>query len=453
MAMILNPSDAHVLINAVAQELFGKNTTIQAVDTSSFVSVGESIMAQDHTNVLNALSHVLGRTLNAVRPYNGKFKIIQEIDAGLFGSRWRKISFYADDALSAGFVNTQLNGKNLGAGLENTSTGTLDSGANSGTGSMWEQHPKTPVEFFFGGSEVWQYCITRYETQLAQAFRSEADFIEFWSAVITAANNDIEMEKEAFRRSVVLNYMAGIYDLSASMPNSAKNLTKLFNDKFGTSYTSAQLKTTYLESFLKFLVATIKEDSARMEAYDLNYHWNPGAGASKYLLRHTPKADQRLFLYRPLIAEAEAWVYPSLFNPEWLDINGYEPVETWQNLYNPMSIKVTPAIPNVSTPTAQTSGSTVTTDVVGVLFDKDACMAAFIWDSAYTTGIESRKHYYNTWHSFQKQSINDFTEKGILYYMEDSNESKGGDDGVKVEYNVEIPEEVEPVETKSTRKK
>ena len=135
MARVMTPTDAHVIINAIAAEALGKNATIQAVDSSTFVSVGETLLNADRTNVYNALSYVIGRTFTAVRPYNGKFYVVDEIDASLYGQRVRKISYYEDDALSAGNFNTDLNALNLANGRENTSTGTLDSGS-SATGSM-----------------------------------------------------------------------------------------------------------------------------------------------------------------------------------------------------------------------------------------------------------------------------------------------------------------------------
>ena len=418
MARVMTPTDAHVIINAIAAEALGKNATLQAVDSSTFVSVGETLLNADRTNVYNALSYVIGRTFTAVRPYNGKFYVVDEIDAGLYGQRVRKINYYEDGALSAGNFNTNLNALNLADGAENTSVGTLDSGS-SATGSQWEQHQKTPVEFFFGGSSVWQYGITRYEEQIMAAFRSEQGLIDFIEGMMTEAYNDIETEKEAFRRMTTLNHIAGTIDLTASMPGSAVNLTSEFNTRFGTSYTTADLLSTYLGDFLKFMVSRIKIDSDMMTNRSLKYHWNPGAGASKYLVRHTAKDRQKLVLYGPMMTEAQAWVYPALFNPEYLNIDNFEAIDFWQNINDPMNIDVTPAIPDVSDPTEQTAGAQVQATIVGMLFDRDACLANVQLDRADSTPLEARKHYRNIWWSFAKNSINDFTENTVVYYMAD----------------------------------
>lgn len=420
MARTMTPKDAHVIINAIAADVLGKNATLTAVDSSTFVSVGEMLLRGDRTNVYNALSYVVGRTFTAVRPYKGKFYVVDEIDAGLYGQRTRKISYAEDGALSSGAFNTDLNALNLVDGRENTSTGTLDSGS-SATGSQWEQHQKTPIEFFFGGSSTWQYSITRYEDQIKGAFASEDAFIAFIEGMMTEAYNDIETEKEAFRRLTVLNHISGVIDMGSSMPGSSVNLTAMYNAKFGTTYTTADLLSTYLEDFLKFFVSVVKINSDMMTNRSMKYHWNPVSGAGKYLTRHTPKDRQKLVLLNPLITEAQSLVYPSIFNPEYINIENFEGVDYWQNINVPMAIDWKPAIPDTSDPTTQTAGARVQALIVGMLFDKDACVTNVQLEAAESTPLEARKRYRNIWWTFAKNAINDFTENAVVFYMADPN--------------------------------
>ena len=104
-----------------------------------------------------------------------------------------------------------------------------------------------PLEVNFGGRDVWQDSLTRYKYQIQQAFRSEEDFIEFVNGFITEKQNDIESQKEAFNRMLILNMIGAIYNCGDNMQGSKVNLTKAYNDKFGTSYTSEQLRTTQLK--------------------------------------------------------------------------------------------------------------------------------------------------------------------------------------------------------------
>ena len=89
---VLTPVDCYALINAIYKEATGQEATIQAEDTSSFVSVGESILKSGTENTLNAIGLVLGRTMMAVRPYQAKLSIFNALNSGLYANRLRKIS-------------------------------------------------------------------------------------------------------------------------------------------------------------------------------------------------------------------------------------------------------------------------------------------------------------------------------------------------------------------------
>lgn len=422
MARRLAPKDCYALMNSLVKEATGQESTIVATDLSSFVSAGETVLATGTENVLNSLAMVVGRRRVAVRPYNAPLRILNVENSGLFSDRMLKDSFYSRDAQPSGAFNTDLY-TNLQTGFTSGENVGGSSAAAQSTKSQWEQNLPVALELNFAGRNTWQDCSTIPEIQLQQAFKDEASFSDFVTGYMMERSNDLESQKEAYNRMTLLNYMAGIYDMSASMPGSAVNLTYEFNQEFGTSYTTAQLLSTYLKEFMEFFTARVKIDSDKMENRSLNYHWSPAKtvnGVSYSLLRHTPKNRQKLILHSPIFKKVESYVFPEIFGPQYLKIENYEGLQYWQNENDPMAIKVTPAIPNVSDPSAQTSGSQVSlSNVIGVLFDTDAVMIDYQLDSAMSTGVEARKRYRNVWYTYARNSICDFTEKGILYYMED----------------------------------
>ena len=420
MARTLTPVDACALMTLLVKEATGQ-TTITNVDSSNFVSVGETVLAAGTENVLNSLSLVLGRTFMAVRPYEAKFKILNSINSGAYSNRLRKISFYSRDPKEAGQVNTNAN-TNLAMGFDN--------GTNSGssTESMWVQNAPVPLELNFGGSSAWQDSTTVYRDALKVAFRGPSEFAEFLNGVMVEKGNDIESQKEAFNRMTFLNYVAGIYDLDVANPNGrAVNLTSEFNAYYNTSYTTSQLLTTYRKDLFEFAVARFKTDSDNLENRSARFHWSPAktVGTDSYtLLRHTPKSRQRMILYKPFMTMAEATIMPEIFNPQYLDIKNAEFVNFWQadagDILGNAEINVTPAIPNVSTPGAQTTGTAVNLKYfIGALYDADAILVDYQLEDALATPVEARKRYYNMWWSFQKNAIADFTENGIIYFMAD----------------------------------
>lgn len=413
MARVLTHKDAHSIMNLLVKEATGQDATIQVVDSSTFVSASETVLSTGVENTLNSLSLVIGRTFAAVRPYKAKLLLINSLNTGVYSSRVRKISYYARESQASGYFNTDLN-TNFANGYDNGTN------SSNSTASMWEQNQPQPLEVNFAGSSTWQDSTTVYENKLQYAFANEDNFNEFIAGIMTEKANDIESQKEAFNRMTLLNHIAGVADLTASMPGSYKNLTSLFNAKFGTSYTSAQLRTTYLKEFLEFFVATFKLDSDRLTNRTNLFHWTP-TRVGYTLLRHTPKDKQRAILYSPFFTDATAMVLPEIFSPQYLgDISKQgELVDYWQNINEPSEIDVTPGIPDTSTG-QQTAGANVKIEyLLGCLYDEDAIMTDYQLEASYTTPLEARKGYRNIWWTFAKNAINDFTENFIVYYMAD----------------------------------
>lgn len=418
MGKVLTVQDCHNLMNSLVKQATGQQS-ITVIDSSTFVSAGETVLATGTENVINSLSLIIGRTLVAVRPYKAKFLLINALNSGIYSNRIRKISYYSKDAQASGMYNTQLY-TNLKDGYTNGQNIIADNPTS--TKSMWEQNQPVSLEMNFAGSDTWDDSLTIYEKQLQVAFESEANFSRFMSGIMTEKGNDIESQKEAFNRMCVLNEIGMIYDMADDRPLSSVNLTKEYNTKYGTSYTSAELRTTYLESFLKFFVAYIKNISNYLEERSTNYHLSPAKtvnGTNYKLLRHTPKNRQKMFLYEPLFIEAKANVLPSIFNPEYLDIKNYEAVNYWQSIDSRASIKITPAIFDKTTG-EQKKGNEVDLDyVVGLLFDEDAMMIDYQFEGSYSTPLEARKLYRNIFWHYTKNAINDPTENAILFYMKD----------------------------------
>lgn len=423
MAKTLTQLDCYALMNELVAQATGVKD-LAVVDTASFVSAGEQVLATGYENTLNALSLVLGRTLIAVRPYRAKLRTIQAMNTDMYSHRLRKISYYSRYNLPAGNFNTQLFPANLRQGYTNKQVTT--EGAEA-TKSMWLQNQPQPFEMNFAGSDVWQTSTTVYQYQLKQAFKDEASFASFAAGIMTEKANDIERTKEAFNRMAVLAKIGQIY--AGDNAQQKINLTKAFNDRFGTAYTSAELRSTHLKEFLQFMVSVVKLTSDRMEESSINFHKdftktvpNPETGEDEklHILRHTPKALQHALLYGPLFTEAEAMVLPEIFNPQYLSLDNYESVTFWQSN---TSEAVRPAV-NVTTE----EGTSAIPYVVGLLFDRDALVVDYQLDDAASTPLEARKHYYTIWWSFAKNVICDPSENAVLLYMED--ESEGSDNRV-----------------------
>lgn len=427
MARVFTPQDCHALMNLLVRQATGQ-TELTVVDTSSFVSAGEKVLATGFENVFNSINLVYGRLIVASRSYKAKLTLMDAISTEEYTHLIRKISFYSKGAKPSGNFNTDLF-TNLADGFTNGQNKDANNDPQS-TKSQWEQNTQPSVTVTFGGSSVWDNCITMYEDQVQQAFKNEDEFARFTAGYLTEHANDYESQREAWNRMCLLNRIAQTIDMSSVMKGSAVNMTKLFNDTYGTSYTSAQLRSTYLKEFAEFFVSTFKTLLEYMSERSTAYHWTmpKTIGDDTYhILRHTPLEDIRVYMYSKLWKDVESRVLPEIFNDQYLNIDTqYQPVSYWQTNEDDSDrpkISVEPAVINTTTG-VQEKGTKVALDyVIGCITDRDGLVTDFQIETSRTTPVEARKGYRNTWLHVAKNCICDPTEKCIVFYMADETPS------------------------------
>lgn len=388
--------DVYSLLNSMAAQATGRSDLV-ATDTSTFASVGETILRTGTESALSALSQTLSETIFSIRPYKAKLQSLY-----MAQKRW------------GGIVRKVVN---LYKGAEastdhNTTTATpLTDGQSI---DMYKINKPEVMQLNFYGTKVLQKSITRFRDQLSVALSNEAEFEAFVNSIMVEFGNEIELLNEAKTRATLVNYIAGI----SSMGLYEVDLTKEYNDEFGTSYTREELLSTQLESFMKFVAATIKIYSSRLTDMSVNYH----ASITGYspIMRHTPKAKQKMIMYEPVFTKAQATVYPTLFNPKYLEIGSYEGVNYWQAQNDPTKIKCTPNILNVSTGASATAEAEVELPfVLGLLYDTDAIGVWPQFDYTSTTPFNSAGGYYNMFVHWRFNSFCDYTENAILFVMGD----------------------------------
>lgn len=391
----LSPQDCYQLMNEIVSQATGRGD-LTVVDSSSFVSVGETLLRTGTENLINAISTVVGRTIFSVRPYRARLDSLRR-DRVRWGGQIRKITYLHKGAEASTDWNTNLSPNQLNDG------NSID---------MYKINKPLASQLNFYGTQLLQKHITRFRDQWAFAFRSEAEFGEFINGVMVEFNNEIELLNEAKSRGVLLNYIAGI----SSMGLTEVDLVAEYNAEYGTTYTRAQLLTTEVVSFMQYVAARVKEYSSRLEDMSAANHAQiTGAGT---IMRHTPKARQRMIMYNPIFMRAQATVYSNIFNPQYLEIGDFEGVNYWQNQKNPTEIKVKPNILDVATGTSKTAETTVELPyVLGLLYDEEALGIYNQFDYASATPFNSAGGYWNMYMHWRFNSYNDFTENGILFVL------------------------------------
>ena len=404
---VFRPQDIYTIANALVKDVTGQTPAISAVDTSSFVNVGQMCLNQSKEGTLQALSNMVARTIIAVRPYSGRFTSI-EATSQEWGLFIRKIAFFCGDFDETKFINTAQNPSTL---LDGNSV------------DMYKIKKRYPLEMYYTGESTLNQRYTTFREQLKTAFLSESEFSAFLNGLTVEIGNDVARWKTAENRAVVMNFIGSLYN--TGKPGQKVNLTAEFNAARGTAYTTAELLTTHLQEFLSFFVSYLETLTGLLEESSELYHLTPActddAGNTLHLFRHTPKSEQKLLLYQPLINDAKAWVYPAIFGPGYLSFGNYEGVQFWQNNNDRSAVNVVPAQFDVNT-AKQVKGKAVhLSHVIGLLYDRRALATTYRQDSVYTTPFNISGEYYNTEHHWKMNYMQDPTENAVLFYMEDPN--------------------------------
>lgn len=397
MANSLTPRDVYSLMNSIVKQATGQ-TSLTATDTTSFVSVGETLLRTSAENTINAISTVLADTIFSVRPYQGKLDSLR-VTQRRWGAQVRKIVNLYDEAEASQDWNTDLDGGSPKL-------------ADGNSIDMYKIKAPKAMQLNFYGTAVLQKHITIFRDQLALAFSSEAEFVRFIDAVMTEFNNEVELLNENKARLTLCNFMAGIHDMNLT----EIDLVDEYNTDHNTTYTRAQLLTTYIEDFMKYVAAKIKVYSELLTDMRSDFHANI-TGMSK-ILRHTPKERQKMIMYNPIFIEAESEVYSGLFNPQYLDIGTFEGVNFWQDPLSPTSINIKPNILDVSTGKSADAAAAVSIDyVLGLLFDEEALGIMPQFDYSSTSPFNSAGGYYNNFLHWRFNSYNDYTENAVLFVL------------------------------------
>lgn len=394
MANSLVVQDAYPVINELYKMATGREN-LKAVDTSSFVAVGETMLRTGVEPTLKALSQWCGKTYFEMEKYrSGVFRSIIE-DNERWGAITREIITLPNDAEASQDWNTDLNENQL---------------ADGQSVDMYKINSPKAVELKFYGSRVLQSHITRFRDQLALAFSNEAEFLMFVSSYMTAYYNDIESRNEAKRRLTVLNFMAGISSLGAN----EVDLTKAYNTEYGTELTRKQLLSPeHHKDFMAFVVSRVKKDSKKMQDRTTKYHMNL---TGKDILRFTRPENQKLLMYTDFWVDSETQVLPEVFNDKYLKIADMELVNGWQEFDSP-AINIKPNIIDADGVSKTATTAVSLPYVLGLLYDRRAMGVNNQWMYSAATPFNAAGGYYNIFDHYRFNAWNNFTHNAILYVL------------------------------------
>ena len=137
----------------------------------------------------------------------------------------------------------------------------------------------------------------------------------------------------------------------------------------------------------------------------------------KPIYRHTPVADQRVYMLSSFLDGMDAMVLADTYHENFLRYADVEAVNYWQAINDPDEIQVTPVYID-NTGTVVTGSAQTLTNVIGIMFDRDALGYNIYQDTLESSPYNQKGQYYNLTHHTQVQLQSDFTEKMIVFVLD-----------------------------------
>lgn len=388
MANSLQQNQIYTILNAInAQAKTGGALT--AVDTSSFVTVAQTVLESGYDNVMSAISQVLSKTIFAHRPYEALLDILYN-DEIRWGNHVRKISPLDDDA-------------EADERLPLTDGESVD---------PWKINKPKVLQTNFYGQEIYQRHKSIPKDQLDTAFSGEEKLARFVAMVYAHARDLIRQDEENIRRMCLSNFIGGIYYAS---PASVIGLLTEYNTATGLSLTKADVyKPANYTPFIQWASARIMTVSDELR--QRGYRWHKNLTGIN-IPRHTPREYQRMIISAPEYRRIENSALANVWHEQYVQgFGGFESVNFFQNPDYPQSVNVTPSVIDASGEFYK-ADQIVVHDIFAMIFDRDAMGQTRINEWSQATPMNPAGGYSNIYWHYTNRWYNDFTENAVLFTL------------------------------------
>lgn len=395
MAALIGPifNDAATILGEMYKGVTGQDVTSEIVDTSSFVSVAETMLRYGMDPVMNALSQTLSRTIFAIRPRSARMIGMQQ-DRIEYGNHVRKVSYEDTDP-------------------QTDPSWTLQNGQ-----SVDQQVVQTPKVLQTNMYGIATYCrqMTRFETQLKNALMSPEELVQFYTGLVLHMSNQLETDGEAFRHNLLANWMCG---KTTADPKGVIYLLDEYNAQTGLSLT---VSTVYapenFRDFCQWSFGRIRDVSDLLR--DRTVYWHQLFEGHEKLMRHTPYEYQNLYLFSASQYQMESRVLANVFGPQYNQYRNAEMVPYWQK-YSPdfadrCAVACTPNVTGTDG-TAKVGAAVGLANVFGAILDRDALGYTIVDTSVDPSPYNARGRYRNTWYHYAYRYWTDYTENGVLFLL------------------------------------
>lgn len=384
----LNPdvNQIYPIVNSVFEQMTGRED-IQAVDTASLVAMGKAIEDSGKKDLwLNTLNRRIGHTITDYRVYRNKFSelnrtqmewgaIVQKLTSEMPEARY-------DDMPDVG----KLDGQSLDHYIIS--------------------NPKVHQRLF-DKETPYSFMLTIQDKYLKQAFLNSGAMGAFINQIFGKVRNKMEFTNEELGRLCIANFGLNL------KTTQHYHLVSMYNST-NPAVTVTTQTARYNGDFLRYAVGIMNAVSNKMESMSVLYN-------SDGFDRFTPRGDQKFYLLADFMTILETQVSYAAFNPQYVTARANNLVPYWQAssaMNDPNNWDTITSIKGTVTNDKGVSVEKTLNNLIGILFDYDALGTFREEERVYTTPINARGGYYNTfWHEDQLW-FNDMSENGVAFFLD-----------------------------------
>lgn len=392
MANTLTFNQIGALVQSIAQEATGQ-AVMAPKNTKEFVAVGQTALLSGTEPVMNAMSQLLSRTIYARRDaYRASLDILV-MNEQEYGNHVRKIS--AEDTEFEEDPHYSL-----------TDGSSID---------MYKIRKPKAIQTNFYGGQTWLKTLTIFSDQVNTALSGPDEFQQFLGLMLGNMQDQIDQVMEELARLTACNFIAA---KSVVDSGNVIDLLSLYNTETGLSLTGTTVRQpANYGPFIQWFYGKLQIFSNRLKERTILNHFNL---TGHPISRRTADENQRLILFSEETAMINAAALPGIFHADSLKFpKTYESVGYWQS---PVSgsrgnISVLPSYINASGAVVNAADAVSLSNVVGVLYDRDAMGCTRIHQRTYRTPFNTTGEYSNVQHHFTTRFWNDLTENAFVFVL------------------------------------
>ena len=399
MANDLTFNQLSAVLNSIMLQATGINN-ITVTDTSSFVTAGQEALKAGYDTLSTAISQVLSKTIFSIRPYTSKFKGM-EMTVQQYGNITRKLS-----PVDKGFVNDPA----------------IDPTVLVDGGSVDPYIISKPLvqQMNWYGMEAFKKPLTVWDWQLEQALSGPDQFASFISMMMQNASDMLEQARETTKRMTLVNLIGAI--IGNYSTNQQIKLVTEYNAYIGSpspalAWSDILADNDHYQRFMRFAYARIATIASLLTERSAKFHVSL---TGKTIMRHTPYADQRLYMLGQEKYSMEAQVLADAFHDNYLRYADVETVNFWQAIDTPDEINVTPSYletTGANAGTIQKGAAVNQSGIFAVLTDRECCGIVQMNERT-RTAYNARGEYTNYFFSVCERYFNDFTENAVVFTLD-----------------------------------